>query len=154
MEILPVPPAGDTLAVPSQLLLHKTSVTTNPVEMANGSEMVCVPEAVQPFASETETVYVPAQSAVAIAVVCAAGSFQEALYGAVPPVITAVATPSHNPLHETSDPVVVTDTAVGDVMVTVALPILQPFKSTTVTVYVPGQRLVAVAVVCANGSSH
>jgi hypothetical protein len=87
---------------------------------------------VQPFASVTVTVYVPAQRPVVVAAVPPEGA-HEYVYGAVPPEATTVAEPVHWPLQRmfTCEPVVV---IAGGCVIVYVLVIVHPFASVTVTV--------------------
>lgn len=71
--------------------------------------------------------------------------------GPVPLVVVATAVPLHRLLHVTLVTEVEAVIAGGLVIVTGWF-IMQPFVSVTVTVYVPGLRLEAVAVVCPPGA--
>ena len=106
--------------------------------IAVGCVIVKLRVVVHPFASVMVAVYVPAQSAVALAPVPPEGAHAY-VYGAVPPEAVTEATPVQLPLHSTfvCDPVVVK--AGGCVMLKVRV-VVHPFASVTVTVYVPAQR--------------
>ena len=67
--------------------------------------------AVQLLASVTVTVYGPAISPVAVAVVCTGSVFHEYVYGPVPPAEVAVAVPVAPPKHFTLTWIVVTVSA-------------------------------------------
>ena len=142
-----VPPVALAVAPPSEKPLQLTLLsTTLAADNAAGSVIVVDELSVQPFASVTVTLYVPATNPVAVAVVCPL--FQLYVYGDVPPVCEAVACPSFNPLQLTLLSVVALDTkAAGSVIVVLELSV-QPFASVTVTEYVPATNPVAVAVVC------
>ena len=120
---------------------------------AVGSVTVVPAVVVQLFASDTVTVYVPATSPLAVAVVAKVAELVEVLhaklYGAVPPEPLAVADPSFPPLQLmfvfTTE---LATTAVGSVMAVVAIDV-QLFASVTVTVYVPATNPFVVAVVAA-----
>ncbi len=89
---------------------------------------------VQPLASFTVTVYVPAQRPVALAVVCTGVVFHEYVYGVTPPPPTPVALPLQLPLHVTFvGGLMEAVTGVGWVMVTLAV-LVQPLASVIVTV--------------------
>ncbi len=92
-----VPPVADAVAPPSEPPLQETSASTTE-EATNdvGSVIVEVVVAVQPFASVTVAVYVPAETPVIDAVVSLL--LHEYVYGEVPPVADAVAPPSLKPL--------------------------------------------------------
>ncbi len=107
--------------------------------------MVTVSVSVQPLASVTVTVYVPAARLEAVAEVAPLDQAKE--YDVVPPVAEAVASPSLPPLQLTLSvyAVAATSTA-GSVIVTEAESV-QPLASVTVTLYVPAARPVTVAVV-------
>jgi hypothetical protein len=94
-----VPPEGTTETSPSQLPKHCSSITIAMLRViAAGSLIVTVWVETHPLASVTSNENVPAQSPDAVAVVCAAGSFQRNEKGAVPPVRVAVAVASQAPL--------------------------------------------------------
>ena len=96
--------------------------------------MVTVAVCIQPLASVTVTVYVPALSPVAVGVVCTGVVFHEYVYGAVPPVAFTVAVPLFPPLHNTFvEPATTALSTGGCVILTDAVPV-QPLESVTVTV--------------------
>ena len=69
------------------------------------------------------------------------------MYGDVPPVADAVAPPSDNPLHVMVESTCEDATnTVGSVTVDELVEV-HPFASVTVTVYVPADKLLTVAVV-------
>ena len=88
-----MPPAALTVALPVLLPRQSTlvCVPTTALKALDGCVIVTVALAVQPFASVTTTVYVPAASAVAVASPCPL--LQAKVYGAVPPAADAVAPP-------------------------------------------------------------
>jgi hypothetical protein len=110
-----------------------------------GSVMVTLDVLVQELASDTVTVYVPANSPLAIAVVDEL--LHVKVYGAVPPVPLAVADPLLPPLQLTFvfATVDAANTA-GSVIVTLDV-LVHEFASVTVTVYVPATTPVILAVV-------
>jgi hypothetical protein len=95
---------------------------------------------VQLFASDTVTVYVPATSPLAVAVVAKVAELVEVLhaklYGDVPPVPLAVAEPLLPPLQLTLVFEALPVNPAGSVMVTLDV-LVHEFASDTVTVYVP-----------------
>ena len=95
--------------------------------------MITVSVSVQPLASVTVTVYVPAESEDAAAEVAPEDQLYE--YPGVPPAPEAVAAPSLPPLQLTfvGDPIEVDTAVAGSVMVMVSVSV-QPFASVTVTV--------------------
>ena len=127
-------------------------LTTDLATTAVGSVTVVLAVVVQLFASDTVTVYVPANSPLAVAVVAKVAELVEVihpkLYGAVPPEPLAVAVPLLPPLQLTLVFTVLTVNTVGSVIVVVAINV-QLFASVTVAVYVPAASPLAVAVVAA-----
>jgi hypothetical protein len=113
-----------------------------------GSVIVTVAVKVQSVPSVTVTVYVPAARLVAVAVVCTGSVFHENKYGRVPPEAVTVALPVDWPKHNTSVWLVIATTngLAGSVIVALAVAV-QPRESVTVTIYVPADRLLMVAVV-------
>lgn len=151
-----MPPAPVTVMLPKPPLqpgLTALYVAVNAVGCVTTTLAVFV----QPLASVIVTVYVPAPSPVAMAVVWATPVFHKYVYGAVPPVMLSssrVAVPVVPPLHNTG--VVVNGAHVmmaGCVNVTVQL-VVQLFLSFTITVYVPAARLFAMAVVVTGTVFH
>ena len=141
-----VPPDADAVAPPSNRPLQVTLESTcEAATKTVGSVTVDELVEVQPFASVTVTVYVPAATPVIDAVVAV---FDHAyVYGDVPPVADAVAPPSDNPLQVMVESTCEAATnTVGSVTVDELVEV-QPFASVTVTVYVPADKLLAVAVV-------
>jgi hypothetical protein len=99
--------------------------------------------------SVTVTVYVPASSPVAVALVCAGVVLHAYVYGEVPFDAPTVALPVDSPLIRTCVvPVMLDARASGCVSVTVAV-VEAPLPSVTVTVYEPAANPVAVAAVWA-----
>jgi hypothetical protein len=127
-----VPPVGVIVAVP--LFAPKQVMFVEEIVAAStaGSVTVkdCVP--VQPFASVTVSVYVPAQRPVAVAEVPPDGA-QLYVYAGVPPITVEVMLPLHTPKQETfvTEPEMMI--GVGSVMMNVCV-VVQPFASVTVTV--------------------
>jgi hypothetical protein len=123
------------------------ALAVNPV----GSVTVTLDVLVQELASDTVTVYVPANSPLAVAVVAKVAELVEVLhakvYGVVPPVPLAVADPLLPPLQLTFvfATVEAANTA-GSVIVTLDV-LVHKFASVTVTVYVPATTPVMLAVV-------
>ena len=142
-----VPPEAEAVAAPFAAP-HVASVVAS--ILAEGPPMsfiVAVAVEEHPFASVIVTVYVPAANPVAVADVCAGEVFQLYVYGAVPPEAEAVAEPFAAPQVAS---IVASILAVGPpeapFMVAVRV-VEQPPASETVTLYTPGAKLVAVAVV-------
>ena len=101
-----------------------------------------VPVVVQPLASVIDTVCVPAFKLTAVVV--NSPESQVVLYGAVPPVIVAVAEPSFNPVQETLlFKAIVTPRTAGSVMLMVSTT-GQDNPLVTVTLCRPASRLFAV----------
>ncbi len=95
-----VPPVAVTVAEPLfpplQVMLFCPEIKA---VKAVGCVIVTLVVRVQPFASVTVTVYVPAVNPVAVAAVCP--PVQAYVYGAVPPLAVTVAAPVLAPLHNT-----------------------------------------------------
>ncbi len=107
--------------------------------------MVTLDVLVHEFTSDTVTVYVPATRPFVVTVV--AELLHAKVYGDVPPVPLAVAEPLLPPLQLML--VFITElatTAVGSVIVTLDV-LVHKFASDTVTVYVPADTPVILAVV-------
>ena len=114
--------------------------------IAGGCVITTAAVAVQPFASVTVAVYVPAVRAVVVLFVPPLG-LQLYVYAGVPPPAVTVALPLLPPLHVTGEEAVITAVNTGGCVIVVDAVILHPFASFTVTVYVPTERLLAVALV-------
>jgi hypothetical protein len=127
----PTPPEGVTVAVPFGLPQVEGVVVVD-AATGVGCVIVYVRVMVQPFASVTVTVYVPAARPVAEEPVPPLGA-HEYVYGAVPPEATTVAEPVVPPLQSTFTCEPVVASAGGCVMLNV-LVVVQPFASVTVTV--------------------
>ena len=95
-------------------------------------ETETVDTAVQPPASVTITVYVPADKPVAVAVAAAEGD-QLYVYGAVPPLPVAVAVPSL-PLQDAGVETTVTDGTFAEVLTETVVTTEHPSASVTITV--------------------
>lgn len=105
---------------------------------------------VQPCASVTVHVQVPAVKLFAVAVDCAGLVFQLYVYGPEPPVAVTVADPLLSPKQPTwfCALMLVLSAPVGCVMVTLRVN-EHPFASVIVHVHVPAERLLAEALFCA-----
>jgi hypothetical protein len=145
-----VPKLFDHWYVPPPLAVLVTLVVvqlklSEPVILAVGRLPSCVTEvvavAVQPFEPVTVTVYVPGEVIVAVALV--PKPFD---HWYVPPPLAVLVTLVVVQL-KLSEPVIL---AVGGVVLCVTIVVavaVQPFEPVTVTVYVPGEVIVAVALV-------
>src|SRR5436853_129707 len=91
--------------------------------------------AVQPLASVTVTLYVPAASEVISCVV--APLLHKYVYGDVPPLTVKLIEPVDAPLQSTLTCVWLNEIAVGSVIVMLLSVAVQPLASVTVTLYVP-----------------
>jgi hypothetical protein len=130
--------------------LQRMLVCAPVVVNAGGCVMLNVCVIVQPAGLEIVHVYVPAQSAVAVAPVPPEGAHAY-VYVPVPPEATTEAEPVHAPLHSTFTCDCVALSGGGCVMVTLAVA-TQPLLSVTVTVYVPADKPEAVAPVPPDGA--
>src|SRR5207247_1704738 len=115
----------------------------------SGCVMVALAVAVQPLASLTVTMYVPAPRLVAVDPFCTGLVFHENVLLPVPPLALAVALPLVPPKQSTLTCALMLeiDAVSGCVMVALAVAV-QPLASLTVTMYVPAPRLVAVEPFC------
>ena len=107
------------VALPSQLPLQLASVVEKLTDKAGGSFKVPDSFAVQPLASVTVTVYVPAQRLFMVCVLSPV--FQLYVYGDVPPEGFAVALPSQLPLQDGSVVETVTSTGAGSTRLAVSV---------------------------------
>jgi hypothetical protein len=92
-----VPPVPFALAVPLLPPLQLTDVFEALAANSTGSVMVTLDVLVQELASDTVTVYVPADNPVILAVV--AELLHAKVYGEVPPEAVSDIDPSESPLH-------------------------------------------------------
>ena len=127
-----VPPPAVTVAVPFVPPLQLTGVDVALAVNAVGCVTVVVAVRVQPLASVTVQVYVPAASDDAVDPVPPDGA-HEYVYGDTPPPAVTVALPVLPPLHNTGVDVALAVSNGGCVMVTVAMAV-HPFASVTVQV--------------------
>ena len=137
---------ADTLADPFALPLQSTLlfIVVDDVNTV-GSVTVDVAVVVQPFASVTVTVYVPATKLLFVAVVA---EFDHTyVYAGVPPVADATSSPFDPPLINTLAFIVDVDTNIVGSVITTELVDVAPLASVTVTLYVPATNPVIVAVV-------
>ena len=141
----PLPVTVATVAVPLQAPKQVTSifvsVITGPVELLSPIVSILI----HPCESITVSMNTPAQSPVAVADVCPL--LQKKEYGLVPPEPTTVMLPLQNP-QVASDTALDCVSSGGEVMMVVCT-MEHPFASERVSVCVPAQSPVAVAVVCA-----
>src|SRR5947208_1871115 len=115
----------------------------------SGCVMVALAVAVQPLASLTVTMYVPAPRLVAVEPFCTGLVFHENVLLPLPPLALAVALPLVPPKQSTLTCALMLalNAVSGCVMVALAVAV-QPLASLTVTMYVPAPRLVAVDPFC------
>ena len=124
-----VPPPETTAADPSDPPKHVASVAdSNPVRSAGSVTMACVTP-VQPFASVTVTVYVPAERFI-IEGDCAPPGFQSYVYGEVAPCALTVAVPSAPPKQLTGVVRLFTTNGAGSVILKTNVDV-QPLTSVT-----------------------
>ena len=134
--IIPVPPVVLKVTVPSATPLHDTLVElTTTFRLCEGAVTSMLDVYIQPLASVTVTVYVPAVSPVAVVVPCGGTEFHDITYGAVPPatpliVAVPLLPPRQLTLVAVSGSAVM---AVGAVMVTLH-EVVHRFASVTITV--------------------
>lgn len=152
-----VPPIPATVALPVAMPKQPTLVCAETLlaNVALGCVIVTVRFVVQPLASDTVQIHVPAVKLFAVAVFCTGVVFQLWTYGVVPPVTATVALPVLPPKQPTLVCALklVASAAAGCRMVTL-LAVEHPFASDTVQVQVPAIRLVAVALVCTGVVFH
>lgn len=131
-----VPPFTDksTVVWPSQAIV---TATDKPIADGCDTDLVCV--FVQPLASVTVTVYIPAVRLTMSSVVAPFDHWK--LKAGVPPVTLMLIEPLLPPLQETGSEVEVMFNAGGCEMVAL-IDLVQPLESVTVTVYVPAVRFV------------
>jgi hypothetical protein len=122
--------------------LQKALTDALVIVIAGGVATVTVVSCVQPFASVTVIWKLPAQRLVILAIV--EPPVHKYVYGVTPPEGITVACPLQTPLQVTGNAAAVISSALGCVMVTVAVT-EQPVASVTVTVYGPAVKLVPVA---------
>ena len=99
---------------------------------AVGSVTVALDVVVHPLASVTVTVYVPATSPLAVAVVAAL--LHAKVYGEVPPAPLAVADPSFSPLQLTFEFITADAITADEIFTTTSSEAVHPLASVTVTV--------------------
>jgi len=145
-----VPPPAVTVALPPTEhvgLVLDVILAVN----AAGAVNVTFAVAVHPFASVTVTVYEPAAKPLAVVFVPPLGA-HEYVKLPVPPLAVTVALPSVLVWHKGFVlELILADIAEGAVNVTLAVTV-HPFASVTVTVYVPADKLFAVALVPPEGA--
>ena len=151
-----VPPAPVAMACPLLPPLHDILVCVVVTVSTTGWVITAVCVAVQPLASVTVTVQVPAVNPVTVAVDCAgAGSFHTYVYADTPPAGVAIACPLLPPLHDMFVGDVLTVSAAAGWVIVTVLVAVQPLLSVTVTVQVAAVNPVTVCVDCAGaGSFH
>ena len=148
----PTPPVGLEVALPLQSVLQVTLVDVAFGCNCGGCVIVTCPCAVQLFASVTVTVYVPGHKEEMDCELILPGC-QRYEYGPTPPAPFAVAVPLHAPKQVIFVPDALENNCGGCVITTCPLP-WHPFASVTETVYVPGQRPVAVGPVPPAGAQE
>jgi hypothetical protein len=150
--IVPTPPVTLNAELPIPPL-HNAAISVDATTMAAGAVMVAVAVVVQPLASVTVTLYVPAAKAFGSST-SAAELSQSNVNGAVPPDTVRLILPLLTPAQVAFVATAVADSATaGSVIVTVAV-LVQFLASVTVTVYGPAAKPVAVAVVAVLGDDH
>jgi hypothetical protein len=118
---------ADPVAPPKQITGEDVAVAVNAV----GCVTVVVADEVQPFASVTITVYVPAESPVALDPFPPLGDHAY-VYGVVPPVGVTVAEPVLPPKQSTGDELAEVVSTGGCVITTEEVDV-HPLRSVTVT---------------------
>jgi hypothetical protein len=146
-----VPPLAEAVASPSHAPKQVTSVLSDTT--TTGPEVLlteAITESMQPSASVTTTCQAPADKFVAVDDVCP--SSQVYVNDGTPLVIVTVADPSDWP--QVAAVVAVLRIIATGSLTVIELLAIHPLVSVTVRVYVAAHSPTAVAVVCADGSSH